>query len=135
MKVKAMPRKIKLFWEHILHESYSFIFIRPVPPHHLFFLKIFYLKITYNFNCLLLQVGKQILEIFCQRNEAWSRMSHLGWHPFKALGHKHTKEFWTYIADNYLIKFKSYLYFHTGFFLQVTWHQKYFLIASEKLLL
>ena len=33
-------------------------------------------------------------DILDQRNEAWSRMNHFGWRPFKALGHRHTKEFW-----------------------------------------
>ena len=33
-------------------------------------------------------------------------MSHLGWRPFKALGHKRAKEFWAHIGDNCLTKWK-----------------------------
>ena len=29
MKVKAMPRIMMVLWQHIFHEPYSFIFIRP----------------------------------------------------------------------------------------------------------
>ena len=38
-------------------------------------------------------------------------MSHLGWCLFKGLGHRHTKELWTHIADNYITKWKiNYVY-------------------------
>ena len=58
-----------------------------------------------------MQVGLQILDILDQRNETWSRMSHLGWCLFKALGHRHAKELWTHIGDNYITKYKiNYIY-------------------------
>lgn len=36
----------------------------------------------------------------------WSRMSPLGCRPFRALDHKHTKEFWAYLGDNSITKTK-----------------------------
>ena len=33
-------------------------------------------------------------------------MSHLGWRPFKAWGHKGAMEFWAHEDDNYNIKWK-----------------------------
>ena len=41
----------------------------------------------------------------------WSRMSHLGWCPFKALGHRRAEELWTHIGNNYITKWKkNYVY-------------------------
>ena len=38
-------------------------------------------------------------------------MSHLGWCPFKALGHRRAKELWIYIGDNCITKYKmNYIY-------------------------
>ena len=38
-------------------------------------------------------------------------MSHLGWRLFKVLGHKRKKEFWAYVGDNYITKWKiNYIY-------------------------
>ena len=33
-------------------------------------------------------------------------MNHLGWRPFKALGHKRAMKFWTHIGDNCITKWK-----------------------------
>ena len=36
---------------------------------------------------------------------------HLGWCPFKALGHRRAKDFWAHIGDNYITKWKmNYVY-------------------------
>jgi len=41
----------------------------------------------------------------------WSRMSHLGWRPFKALGYRRAKELWAHIGDNGITKWKmNYVY-------------------------
>ena len=58
MKVKAMPRIMMVLWQHIFHEPYSFIFIRPVPPLPLiliFLTFFFFKKNIYNLNCTLLK--------------------------------------------------------------------------------
>ena len=39
-------------------------------------------------------------------NEAWGRMSHLGWRPCKSLGHRRAKEFWSHVGDNSITKWK-----------------------------
>ena len=36
----------------------------------------------------------------------WSHMSPLGCRPFRALDHKHAKEFWAYLGDNSITKAK-----------------------------
>ena len=88
---------------------------QPPPPLIFMFFIFLFLKryiflnkyiYIYNLNCTLLQVGKHIFEILDRRNEAWSRMSHLGWRPFKALGYKHTKELWAHVGAPCITKAK-----------------------------
>ena len=46
VKAKAISRIMMVFWEHIFHEPYSFIFIRPVPPPRFIFI-IFFIFLFY----------------------------------------------------------------------------------------
>ena len=138
-----MPRIKMVFWEYMFHEFYFLIFIRPVPHPPLIFIFYFsyfffilrknHWKKKYHFNCALLHVGQQILDILDQRNEARSHIGHLGWRPFNVLGYRHTKEFWAYVGDNIIFKWKLYIPV-PDFPLDGLGHRKYFLIASEKLL-
>ena len=39
-------------------------------------------------------------------NESWGRVSHLGWRPFRALGHRGAKEFWSHVGNNSIAKWR-----------------------------
>lgn len=111
-----MHRIMMVLWQHILRNLLLHYIHQAGTTPTIFFSCFLFKKIKYMFflqkkkhiflNYILLQVGKQIFKILDQRNEAWSRMSYLGWRPLKALGHKRAKEFWTHIGDNCIFKGK-----------------------------
>ena len=65
MKTKAMPRTMMVFWKHMFHEPYSFIFIRPVPLPPLIF--IFHISYFYFFlNIFFLNIYNILIALSCR---------------------------------------------------------------------
>ena len=150
IKAKAMPRTMMVLWEHMFHESYSFIFIRPVPlPPLMFIFHIsyfcFFLKNIYNF--LLEKNIYSILIVLCcrldckfsiywikgmKRGAAWATLDGVLSKLWVTDAQKNFGLILVIITSPHE-KWTMYIFLYQAF-LQMALHRRYFLIASEKLL-